>query len=154
MLNLSVALGPIVRSAFVVFSRMMCADLDHEPSGRRAVGLDAEELANDDNGGAQLVFGRAGIDTYGPLCRTFDLQSARFPHVSDAIAAMSDGASREKPEMVPTRRRSPCGPDDMVMVEPPCHPAEPLKVPEDATGSVHCLVCGTALGPDPGSWTR
>ena len=36
-------------------------------------------------------------------------------------------------------------PDDMVMVEPPCHPNEPLKVPEDATDRVHCLVCGTAF---------
>jgi ribosomal protein S27E len=34
-------------------------------------------------------------------------------------------------------------PDDMVIVEPPCHPNEPLKVPEDATGHVHCLICGT-----------
>ncbi|QRY42323.1 hypothetical protein JVX92_14900 (plasmid) [Microbacterium hominis] len=34
-------------------------------------------------------------------------------------------------------------PDDMVIVEPPCHPNEPLKVPEDATTRVHCLVCGT-----------
>lgn len=34
-------------------------------------------------------------------------------------------------------------PDDMVIVEPPCHPQEPLKVPNDATERVHCLVCGT-----------
>lgn len=33
-------------------------------------------------------------------------------------------------------------PNDMVIVEPPCHPNEPLKVPEDATHRVHCLVCG------------
>lgn len=33
-------------------------------------------------------------------------------------------------------------PDDMVIVEPPCHPAGTLKVPEDATSRVHCLVCG------------
>lgn len=33
-------------------------------------------------------------------------------------------------------------PDDMVIVEPPCHPNEPVKVPEDATGHVHCLICG------------
>lgn len=34
-------------------------------------------------------------------------------------------------------------PDDMVIVEPPCHPNEPLKVPEEATARVFCLVCGT-----------
>ena len=34
-------------------------------------------------------------------------------------------------------------PDDMVIVEPPCHPNEPLKVPDDSTNHVHCLVCGS-----------
>lgn len=36
-------------------------------------------------------------------------------------------------------------PDDMVMVEPPCHPNEPLKVPEEATDKIYCLVCGSAF---------
>lgn len=36
-------------------------------------------------------------------------------------------------------------PDDMVMVEPPCHSNEPLKVPEEATRRIFCLVCGTAF---------
>jgi hypothetical protein len=34
-------------------------------------------------------------------------------------------------------------PDDMVIVEPPCHPNDPLKVPEAATDLVYCLICGT-----------
>lgn len=34
-------------------------------------------------------------------------------------------------------------PDDMVIIEPPCHPNEPVKVPEENAGQVHCLVCGT-----------
>jgi endogenous inhibitor of DNA gyrase (YacG/DUF329 family) len=34
-------------------------------------------------------------------------------------------------------------PDDMVIVEPPCHPNEPVKVPDTATERVYCLVCGT-----------
>ena len=33
-------------------------------------------------------------------------------------------------------------PDDMVIVVSPCHPYEPVKVPEDTTGPLHCLVCG------------
>lgn len=33
-------------------------------------------------------------------------------------------------------------PDDMTVVEPPCHPNEPVKVPEVETARVHCLVCG------------
>lgn len=36
-------------------------------------------------------------------------------------------------------------PDDMTIVEPPCHPNEPLKVPEHATEHIHCLVCGSAF---------
>lgn len=32
-------------------------------------------------------------------------------------------------------------PNDMVIVEPPCHPNEPLKAPDHATGRVHCMVC-------------
>ena len=32
--------------------------------------------------------------------------------------------------------------DDMIIVEPPCHPNEPLKVPLDLASRVHCLVCG------------
>lgn len=36
--------------------------------------------------------------------------------------------------------------DDMVIVEPPCHPNEPLKVPDSALGGhLHCLVCGSAF---------
>jgi predicted RNA-binding Zn-ribbon protein involved in translation (DUF1610 family) len=34
-------------------------------------------------------------------------------------------------------------PDDMVILEPPCHPSEPVKVPEDADGPFYCLVCGS-----------
>ncbi|WP_146073741.1 hypothetical protein [Amycolatopsis sp. CA-126428] len=33
-------------------------------------------------------------------------------------------------------------PDDMLMVEPPCHPFEPLKVDESWRDPIHCLVCG------------
>jgi hypothetical protein len=36
-------------------------------------------------------------------------------------------------------------PDDMVIVEPPCHPNEPVKVPEERDGHLHCLVCGMAF---------
>lgn len=33
-------------------------------------------------------------------------------------------------------------PPDMVIVEPPCHAYEPLKVDESWDGPLHCLVCG------------
>ena len=32
--------------------------------------------------------------------------------------------------------------DDMRRVDFPCHPGEPIKVLDDWTGRVHCLVCG------------
>lgn len=36
-------------------------------------------------------------------------------------------------------------PNDMVRVEPGCHPKEPLKVSEDWTGVVHCIICASAI---------
>ena len=36
-------------------------------------------------------------------------------------------------------------PDAMVIVAPPCHDTEPVKVPETATAEVHCLICGQAF---------
>ncbi len=33
-------------------------------------------------------------------------------------------------------------PDDMTIAEPPCHPNEPVKVPEENTSKIYCLVCG------------
>ncbi|MCH8565196.1 hypothetical protein LTH96_05545 [Nesterenkonia sp. LB17] len=33
-------------------------------------------------------------------------------------------------------------PDDMVIVEPPCHPNEPVKVPEASAERAFCLICG------------
>lgn len=39
----------------------------------------------------------------------------------------------------------PVEPDGFVTVESPCHPNEPIQVPESVTSSIHCLVCGTAF---------
>jgi hypothetical protein len=36
-------------------------------------------------------------------------------------------------------------PDDMVIVTSPCHAYEPVKIPEEASGPFHCLVCGQAF---------
>lgn len=35
-------------------------------------------------------------------------------------------------------------PDDMQIIEPPCHPWEPVKVPEERadSGALYCLICG------------
>lgn len=36
-------------------------------------------------------------------------------------------------------------PDDMVIVASACHDYEPIKIPEDASGPFHCLICGAAF---------
>ena len=36
-------------------------------------------------------------------------------------------------------------PTDMVIVTSPCHAWEPIKVPEERSGRLHCLVCGAAF---------
>jgi len=36
-------------------------------------------------------------------------------------------------------------PNDMVIVTSPCHAWEPIKVPEERTGRLHCLLCGAAF---------
>lgn len=36
------------------------------------------------------------------------------------------------------------GPDDMMMIAPPCHEWEPVKVPEESTAPYYCLICGEA----------
>ena len=33
-------------------------------------------------------------------------------------------------------------PDDMNIIASPCHPWEPVKVPDDSTAPYYCLVCG------------
>lgn len=36
-------------------------------------------------------------------------------------------------------------PQDMIMLAPPCHPWEPVKVPENASAPFYCLICGSAF---------
>lgn len=32
--------------------------------------------------------------------------------------------------------------NDMIILAPPCHPWEPVKVPAESTAHAHCLMCG------------
>ncbi|MEO6116273.1 MAG: hypothetical protein ABIP33_07810 [Pseudolysinimonas sp.] len=34
--------------------------------------------------------------------------------------------------------------DDMAMIAPPCHPWEPVKVPDESSAPYYCLLCGEA----------
>lgn len=39
-------------------------------------------------------------------------------------------------------------PSDMIAIESPCHPEEPIKVMEEWAEPLHCLVCGEIFSPN------
>lgn len=53
----------------------------------------------------------------------FKAESVRLPEVADPLVE----------------------PEDMIVVTSPCHAWEPIKIPEEHMGPVHCLVCGAAF---------
>lgn len=72
------------------------------------------------------------------------------PHIMDEIGAEFKKAFRNTKgiSFKPTSSRteppdSLYEPDDMMLAEPPCHPWEPIKVPEPHMFSLYCLFCGT-----------
>lgn len=83
------------------------------------------------------------------------LEHAQALVVPDALRAVQDalGQSLNRSRSITFKPSGDLGdvpvpdplyePDDMVIVEPPCHPAEPLKVPDDAPNHYYCLVCGS-----------
>jgi endogenous inhibitor of DNA gyrase (YacG/DUF329 family) len=82
------------------------------------------------------------------------LQQVSEFHAQDAInAAMKDAFRGSRGiTYTPGRSTSPAPttlhePNDMLIVEPPCHPWEPIKVPQqDADrGPLYCLVCGESF---------
>ena len=46
--------------------------------------------------------------------------------------------SGDEPEPPPALQE----PADMIPVQPPCHPWEPIKIAEDWSEPIHCLICG------------
>lgn len=72
-------------------------------------------------------------------------------HVQDAVTQMLKGI---KGMTVKPNRSFSLGietpdalaePDDMMIAESPCHPNEPVKVPEEQASKIYCLVCGSAF---------
>jgi hypothetical protein len=45
----------------------------------------------------------------------------------------------------PDRPMPPVEPDDMTMVASPCHGFEPVKIADDWTEPLYCLICGQAF---------
>lgn len=77
------------------------------------------------NGAAHDVIGEALTDAFKPMRNSF------------VTFEVKQGDRPSSPEPL-------VEPDDMNMIAPPCHPWEPVKVPEDATAPFYCLVCGEA----------
>lgn len=83
----------------------------------------------------QLEFAKAGIA--GPVMRDvadeFNKSTGRQRNSLIKVSMTHDDP--EPPSAIHE-------PPDMVAVQSPCHPWEPIKVAEDWSESVHCLVCG------------
>lgn len=75
-------------------------------------------------------------------------QAAAAQYVQDAMRDAFRGSKhiKYKPGTAPAEPTPPDEllhePNDMTIVEPPCHPGEPLKVPDGALNDLHCLLCG------------
>lgn len=96
----------------------------------------------------------AGTDAWWTKTQLVFMESAITPEagqlVDDALAEMFKGTKgitfKKGSSSTPFDPAEPLHePNDMVAVEPPCHPNEPLKVPEENTSRVHCLICGSSF---------
>lgn len=86
---------------------------------------------------AQLEYGQG---TAGPELDRFAQESfaEAFKGIKGITFESNSGFSFEIPTPKPLLE-----PNDMVIAESPCHPNEPIKIPEANTDHVYCLVCGT-----------
>ncbi len=77
----------------------------------------------------------AVAEALGPQLRRMKNGLERGNHRSKRISFEMSGSAFSRPEPLVEL-------DDMVPVDMPCHPEEPLKVDEDWEQEVACLVCG------------
>lgn len=94
----------------------------------------------------------SGLDTWWTREQLEHAQALVMPEAMRQITDALDGAFKASKHVRFKRSSSGNGdlpvpdvlhdPDDMVIVEPPCHPSEPVKVPDSATSRVYCLICG------------
>ncbi len=86
----------------------------------------------------QLEFAQASIA--GPAIRDIaDEFNSSLGGQRNSFIKMS--MSYDEPEPPSALHEAP----DMVIVLSPCHPWEPIKIAEDWSGPVYCLVCGSAF---------
>jgi hypothetical protein len=92
----------------------------------------------------------AGPDSWWAQAQLQYIQDSAMPHVHEAIGRELTKAFRGQRGIsfkstagdlpVPDALHEP---NDMVIVHPPCHPWEPVKIPEQHGGQLHCLICGS-----------
>lgn len=99
----------------------------------------------------------AGLDSWWTAAQLEYSRGVAAPVVDDAINDMLDEAfkplrNNEHLKFKRTGRFSLNTPapapliepnDDMVIIESPCHPNEPVKLTRVATAHLHCLICGS-----------
>jgi hypothetical protein len=85
--------------------------------------------------------GAAGMKEFaGPALDELERTFGRMNRRSSGMISISTRFKREPmPEPV-----KPHEPNDMRRVDFECHPKEPVKVLDDWTRAVHCLICGTS----------
>ncbi len=83
-----------------------------------------------------LVQNTAHAEILGPILKKFGQDIEGIARGSGGI--ISARANYNEPEKLDPLTES----DDMKRVDFECHPAEPLKVLDDWSNSVHCLICG------------
>lgn len=94
----------------------------------------------------------SGPDSWWTPAQVEALTAAAIPDIEQTVHGVLEKTLRQSKYLSFTDRRSfsfDAGDpapliesNDMVIVEPPCHPQEPIKVPAESTGRVHCLLCG------------
>lgn len=95
----------------------------------------------------------AALDSWDTEAQIELAQQAAMPQimgmVNDELASLFRGVKglTYKPgtEQLPDESVPLTEPDDMVIIASPCHSYEPVKIPEDHTSPLYCLVCGSAF---------
>ena len=83
---------------------------------------------------AQLEFAKASL--VGPVLDQLEDDLRGVTRRNSGPATLSIERSDAEPPL-PLHE-----PNDMQLVQSPCHPWEPMKVADDWSGALHCLVCG------------
>ncbi len=136
------------------FLRRECPNCEEQFKWRPSQDDDPEPVETVDQYFCPLCGQPAGIDAWWTPQQLEYAQAAVMPEamrqVQDAFGHALRGSKNLKFKASSDIGDTPVPaalhePDDMVIVEPPCHPEEPVKVAEKAASPFHCLVCGESF---------